>query len=1262
MKAKALLSFLFVLALFTVSIFAQPAEPTLVSPGDGTSAIAYPVTIQWGDMAPVVTKYKIQLSITPGGGAPFLVDQELNYGVDITTDGTTITYLPAVVIPFNTQVYYQLWSWDGVAWSADPLTYHSFTTRIAQPVVTGPTGTAIAIHPTAAWTFAGGQTGVTFDVLYSADGGGTWSTEISGLAGASVSRVFTHALLYNQDYVVKVTARKGGEAYSNTTSFTTLIATPVITSPNGAGISRTPTFNWTFAGGQTGVTFDVEYSGDGYVTTVSQLGLPGNTVSQAFFGATLLYNHAYNFRITAHKAGDADKVANGSFTTLVMPAPALSLPVNAAVNQPCQPTITWAAVDGADNYKLSVYSDAACTAELYTTTIAGLSQQLPLGTVEANTTYYWRVRGVQLGVFGNWASAFHFTTMPVPISTPINGLTGVSVLPTFTWVDKPDETTFTVKVSTAGGSQAAFDAGVIITKVTLQNAVSYATLATELNLPLSNETMYYWQVSVQGGLSNTFKSSIYHFTTTPSNVVSLSNPYDGNVVYGTPVNFSWFLGLPTNHLQFIVQYKYAAAGPTGPEDEAFWSGPTMTTLATTTSLTSPGTILLGKTYYWRVLVQRTDAPNDYVYYPMANVYSSFTTAGGATIIVTPSWPVGNATVYTNTPTLYWYLDMYGSGLVYTVRYSKHADVNGSGMLSNADAVNVTTSNLYYTFGAALDPGVRYYWQLMATYTGDNSSTAWTTPESFTTQGIGTVQVPIPAYPIEGLTIYTTSPSFHWWLPVAGSGLVYDVDLSTINNFATHVAGFPVTTLVADQMSYDASGITAGQTYYWRVRSRNAANTTSAWSEATPVTNAVFTITGGPIWSYAVASWPIGGPIVYTTTPTLNWYLEGDNVAITGYTVKYKKDSAPANWITYTNGGSVNTDGGVYTVSNATLSQTITVDLPYGATYYWAVYANGATHPINALSVGSFTIVGGPAATSVVLTEPENLSAFYSTSPTLYWYLNGSPAGLDHYVVRFSQSDVFAAFTDYTVNLPTSYLPLAGLQNGATYFWKVLAHYTDGRTTAYSPIWSFSIQEGSAIAVQPHIGSPNNVTISTIAPTLSWVLPVLANTKTKYEIQYADNETFQNSITISDLTKTSTVIKGLNTNSSYFWRVRSKSEDGTYSYYSGTGRFGVGENVLSVNDKNEIPTQFFISQNYPNPFNPSTTIKYGLPSAANVTIKVYNMVGQEVKTLVSDYREAGTYRVIWNGDNNSGSKVSSGIYIFRVVSGSNSQTMKMILLK
>jgi hypothetical protein len=93
-----------------------------------------------------------------------------------------------------------------------------------------------------------------------------------------------------------------------------------------------------------------------------------------------------------------------------------------------------------------------------------------------------------------------------------------------------------------------------------------------------------------------------------------------------------------------------------------------------------------------------------------------------------------------------------------------------------------------------------------------------------------------------------------------------------------------------------------------------------------------------------------------------------------------------------------------------------------------------------------------------------------------------------------------------------------------------------------------------------------------------------------------------------------------------------------------------------------PYNFTLSQNYPNPFNPSTIIAYAIPSTEKVVIKVYDLMGREIRSLINEEKSAGNYSVEWNGRNNNGLMVPSGVYLYRITAGNINLTKKMMLLK
>ena len=106
------------------------------------------------------------------------------------------------------------------------------------------------------------------------------------------------------------------------------------------------------------------------------------------------------------------------------------------------------------------------------------------------------------------------------------------------------------------------------------------------------------------------------------------------------------------------------------------------------------------------------------------------------------------------------------------------------------------------------------------------------------------------------------------------------------------------------------------------------------------------------------------------------------------------------------------------------------------------------------------------------------------------------------------------------------------------------------------------------------------------------------------------------------------------------------------YNLGGGTVGIQEQEIE-----EIPTTFSLAQNFPNPFNPTTTIQFSLPQAGDVTLKIYNVLGEEVKTLVNEFKGIGNHSVQFNANN-----LASGMYLYRLQAGGFVETKKMILLK
>ena len=113
-----------------------------------------------------------------------------------------------------------------------------------------------------------------------------------------------------------------------------------------------------------------------------------------------------------------------------------------------------------------------------------------------------------------------------------------------------------------------------------------------------------------------------------------------------------------------------------------------------------------------------------------------------------------------------------------------------------------------------------------------------------------------------------------------------------------------------------------------------------------------------------------------------------------------------------------------------------------------------------------------------------------------------------------------------------------------------------------------------------------------------------------------------------------------------------------------GAFGVilhtsngGVAFVEEEQTNELPSEFLLSQNFPNPFNPSTKIKYSIPQSSNVVIKVFDVLGNEIETLVNEEKSAGTYEINWYAE-----QLPSGVYFYQLKAGSFVEIKKMVLLR
>ena len=127
---------------------------------------------------------------------------------------------------------------------------------------------------------------------------------------------------------------------------------------------------------------------------------------------------------------------------------------------------------------------------------------------------------------------------------------------------------------------------------------------------------------------------------------------------------------------------------------------------------------------------------------------------------------------------------------------------------------------------------------------------------------------------------------------------------------------------------------------------------------------------------------------------------------------------------------------------------------------------------------------------------------------------------------------------------------------------------------------------------------------------------------------------------------------------YYYKVNSIDANGNASDNSNV----ITTSIVSVDGLELLPTAYGLSQNFPNPFNPTTSIEFALPEASEVTLEIYNLLGQKVRTLVNGSVPAGYINTLWDGMDQNGMEMSSGTYIYRLQTADVTFSKKMVLMK
>jgi hypothetical protein len=284
--------------------------------------------------------------------------------------------------------------------------------------------------------------------------------------------------------------------------------------------------------------------------------------------------------------------------------------------------------------------------------------------------------------------------------------------------------------------------------------------------------------------------------------------------------------------------------------------------------------------------------------------------------------------------------------------------------------------------------------------------------------------------------------------------------------------------------------------------------------------------------------------------------------------------------------------------------------------------------------------------SPVLVEPPNITNCVTVVVTLNWT---DAQGAEYYDIQISTESDFSTTIPWVV--PQSYIseltiPQGALSTNTVYYWRVRSINYSGASD-FSTAFCFKTLGTSVEEIGNLSGEVDALVINSSLPTNQG--EILKNRLNSAQQQIELNHNFYAAFQLT-LFKVRVYILD-------YSNMLSHSDAQALIQHADViiSELNLGFAVLPP--ETNVPEEFKLNQNYPNPFNPATTIEYTIPKSSNVSLKIYDISGREVASLVDKYQDAGTFIVNWNASN-----FSSGIYIYRLTAGNYTDTKKMILNK
>ncbi|HWP82728.1 MAG TPA: fibronectin type III domain-containing protein [Bacteroidota bacterium] len=777
-----------------------------------------------------------------------------------------------------------------------------------------------------------------------------------------------------------------------------------------------------------------------------------------------------------YSRGDGTYTPNGLYVLSSLNAtappepPLLQEPADGAINVPTSPSFSWNASNYATAYHLQVSLDTTFgSTAIDRDGITGTS--FTASGLANNTRYFWWMRASNSGGYSSFSPRRSFTTVAGPPSPPVllspqNGSVDQQLSLMLSWTASAGATSYRAHVATDSG----FNSRIVDTTGLTSTSLSISGL--------SRGTTYFWRVRAvnEGGESSW--STRWSFVTLPNPPLAptLSSPSDGSINQPTTLTLTWnsSSGASFYRLQVATMSDFAA--------------PLLDDSTLTATSRQVSSLANNTRYFWRVKARNEGGTSNW-----ATAWN-FTTGQVAPSAPTLIAPTDGASNQQTNVTLRW-----GSVLTAT---SYHLQVSMSSVFSpltyESSTITDTTQQL-----SGLENGKTYFWRIRAA--NQSGSGPWSSVWSFST-AVAVPAAPTLASPPSGAIDRPLTPLLFWNRSTGATS--YRVQISATSSFNNQII---LDTTLSDTTK-QASGLSFGTTYHWRVNASNASGT-SNWSN---------------IWNFTTVPEPPAAPTL--SSPPNNATNQPTALDLQ-WNASTRASSYELQVSTFSTFDTLTIDRSGITTTSSPVS-----GLRHNTSYFWRVRATNAGGTSLWSTVWRFTTaVADPLAPSLV--SPPNGATGISVNATLEW---SATLGATSYRLQLSTSTSFTTLIIDEGGITSTTKSLTGLTSGTTYYWKVQSNNSAG-SSGWSTVWSFTTAFNPPSA--PALLSPqDNATDVPTAVTLQWQP---SSSASSYRVQLSQTSTFGiRQIDQGGIRDTSFSVAGLSNNAKYYWRVQAMNPGGT----------------------------------------------------------------------------------------------------------------------